>query len=144
MQHNGLDGDKDKGSKLPYYPNCYFRCQVVNWMIDNHQKVIKYMGPALRASYGVADSTASHGGLFSYKTYLSKLLNPRFWGDEVVVWSILMMWGFKITVDNSKTLQEYRFHHDMALWHMDVGLVYNSSTHYSAAGESSIWSHVCV
>ena len=75
------------------------------------------MGPALRASYGVADLTASHGGPFSYKTYLSKLLNPGFWGDEVVLWSVLMMWGFM----NSKTLQEYRFHHNVALWHVDVG-----------------------
>ena len=142
MQYSGLSGDKDKGRKPPYYPNRYFQCQVVNWMIDNCQKVIKYIGPTLRAFYGVADVTASHGGPFSYKTYLSKLLNPRFCGDEVVVCSVLMMWGLKIMVINSKTLQEYRIHHDVALWHVDVGLVKSSSTYYSAAGESSIRSLV--
>ena len=51
-----------------------------------------------------------------------------------------MMWNLKITVVNSKPLQEYRFHHDVALWHVDVGLVNNSSTHYMAVGKSSIQS----
>ena len=100
------------------------------------------MGLALRASYGVPDPTASHGGPFSYKMYLSKLLNKTFWGDEVLLWSISMMWGLKITIVNSKTLQEYRIHHDVAMQHVDIGLVYNASTHYSAAGKSSAWSLV--
>ena len=100
------------------------------------------MGSALRAVYGVPDPTASHGGPFSYKTYLSKLLEKTFWGDEVVLWSISMMWGLKIIVVNSRTLQEYQIHHDVAMQHVDVGLVYNASTHYSAAGKSSTWSLV--
>ena len=100
------------------------------------------MGSALRAAYGVPDPTASHGGPFNYKMYLSKLLNKTFWGDEVVLWSISMMWGLKITVVNSKTLPEYRICHDMAMQHVDVGLVYNTSTHYSVAGKSSAWSLV--
>ena len=100
------------------------------------------MGSALRALYEVPDPTVSHGGPLSYKTYLSKLLNKTFWGDEVVLWSIAMMWGLKITVVNSKTLQEYRIHHDVAMRHVDIGLVYNANTHYSVAGKSSTWSLV--
>ena len=140
VRHSGDGGDKDRGQKLPYYPNRYFWCQVINWMVENRQKVFKYMGSALRASYGVPDPTASHGGPFSYKTYLTKMLDKQFWGDEIVLWLVSMMWDLKITVVNSKTLQEYRFRHDVALWHVDVGLVYNASTHYSAAGKPSIWS----
>ena len=113
-------------------------------MVDNRQKVFKYMGSALRASYGVPDLTASHGGAFSYKTYLTKMLKRQFWGDEIILWLVLMMWNLKIMVVNSKTLQEYRFCHDVALCHMDVGLVYNASTHYMAVGESSIQSLVIV
>ena len=78
-------------------------------MVENRQKVFKYMGSALRASYGVPDPTASHGGPFSYKTYLTKMLDKQFWGDEIMLWSVSMMWNLKITVVNSKTLQEYRF-----------------------------------
>ena len=65
-------------------------------MLENRQKVMKYMGSTLRASYIVPGPSASHGGPFSYKMYLSKLLNPRFWGNGVVIWSVSMMWGLKI------------------------------------------------
>ena len=99
------------------------------------------MGSALKASYGIPDPIASHGGPFSYKTYLTKLMDRSFWGNKVVLWSVSMMWGLKIMVVNLKTLQEYCVRHDVAMRHMDVGLVYNASTHYTAAGESSAWSH---
>ena len=114
VHHSGVGGDKDKGQKLPYYPNRYFRCQVINWMVDNRQKVFKYMGSALRASYGVPNPTASHRGPLSYKTYLTKMLKRQFWGDEIILWSVLM-WNLKIMVVNSKTLQEYRFYH-VIMW----------------------------
>ena len=105
--HSGDAGSKDSDRYLPYYPNRYFRRQVVNWMVENRQKVFVYMDSTLRAAYGIADPTASHGGPFSYKKYLNKLLKREFWGDEIVLWAVSMMWGLKITVLNSKTLQEY-------------------------------------
>ena len=92
------------------------------------------MGQAINAAYRVADPTASYGGPFSYAVYLKKLLKRQFWGDEIVLWSISMMWNLKISVVNSKTLQEYRIRHDCTLHHVDVALVYNLHTHYSAAG----------
>ena len=70
----------------------------------------------------------------SYATYLRKMLKRSFWGDEVVLWSISMMSGIKTTVVNLKTLQEYCVRHDCSLKDVDVGLVYNGHTHYSAAG----------
>ena len=127
---------------LPYFPNQYFRRQVIVWIVENRQKVFKYMGPALKATYGVVDPRASHGGPFSFKSYLMKMMKWSFWGDETVLWSVSMMWGLKIMVVNSKMLQEYRIHHDVALRHVDVALVYNASTHYSAAGKSCAWSLV--
>ena len=80
VRHSGLGGAKDKGRELPYYPNRYFMRQVVHWMLENHQKVMRYMGQAIRAAYGVVDLTASHGGPFSYATYLKKLLKRQFLG----------------------------------------------------------------
>ena len=134
VRHSGSGGSRDKGRELPYYPNRYFQRQLVHWMAVNCQGVMHYMGPAIRATYGVAHPMASHGGPFSYATYLRKLLKKQFWGDEIVLWSISMMWGLKISVLNSKTLQEHRIRHDCAFRHVNVGLVYNSHTHYSAAG----------
>ena len=124
--HSGDAGSKDGDRYLPYYPNRYFHCQVVNWMVENRQKVFVYMDSALRAAYSIADPTASHGGPFSYKEYLNKLLKREFWGDEIVLWAVSMMWGLKIMILNSKTLQEYHVRHNCAFKHVDVGLVYNS------------------
>ena len=97
-----------------------------------------YMDSTLRAAYGVADLNALHGGPLSYRDYLHNLLRRDFWGDEIMLWVISMMWGLKVTVLNSKTLQEYRIRHNSAFKHVDVGLVYNSFSHYSAAGRSII------
>ena len=77
VRHSGPAGAKDKDRELPYYPNRYFRRQVVHWMAVNRQKVMHYMGQAIRATYGVVDPTASHGGPFGYATYLMKLLLGR-------------------------------------------------------------------
>ena len=134
VHHSGYGGSKDGDRYLPYYPNRYFHHQVVNWMVENRQKVFVYMDSALRAACSVTDPTASHGGPFSYKEYLNKLLKREFWGDEIVLWAVSMMWGLKITVLNSKTLQEYHVGHNCVFKHVDVGLVYNSYSHYSAAG----------
>ena len=113
--HSGAGDAVDGEHLLPYHPNWYFRRQIINWMIKTPQKVHKYMGAVLKASYGILDPTASHGGPFSYKTHLTKLMDRSFWGNEVVLWSVSMMWGLKIMVGNSKTLQEYRVHHDVAM-----------------------------
>ena len=134
VHHSSPGGDRDEDRNLPYYLNRYFQRQVVHWMADNRAMVMHYMGNALRATYGLEDPTANHEGPMSYVTYLRKMLKKSFWGDEVVLWSISMMWGIKITVVNSKTLQEYRVRHDCSLRNVDVGLVYNGHTHYSAAG----------
>ena len=135
---SGVAGSRDGDRDLPYYPTRYFHRQVVNWMVENRQKVFVYMDSALRATYGVADPNVLHGGPLSYRDYLHNLLRRDFWGDEIVLWAILMMWGLKVTVLNSKTLQEYHIGHNSAFKHVDVGLVYNSYSHYSAAGRSIV------
>ena len=74
-------------------------------MVENRQKVFVYMDSALRATYGVADPNALHGGPLSYRDYLHNLLRRDFWGDEIVLWVISMMWGLKVMVLNSKTFR---------------------------------------
>ena len=53
----------------------------------------------------------------SFKQYLRCLLKRSFWGDEVVLYAVSCMWKLKITVLNTKTLQEYRIPHDRVLDH---------------------------
>ena len=108
IRRSGVAGSRDGDRDLPYYPTRYFHHQVVNWMVENRQKVFVYMDSALRATYSVADLNTLHGGPLSYQDYLHNLLRRDFWDDEIVLWAVLMMWGLKVTVLNSKTLQEYR------------------------------------
>ena len=106
VRHSGAGGSMGGERKLPYFPNWYFRRQVIAWMIENCQWVQKYMGSALRATYGVPDPTASHGGPFSYKTYLIQLMEWTFWSDKdcriMVTWSMSgclpMSWLNKVHV----------------------------------------------
>ena len=45
------------------------------------------------------------------------------------------MWSVKITVLNTKTMQEYRIRHDRAMEHADMVVTYNGSNHFNAASE---------
>ena len=58
-----------------------------------------------------------------------------FLGDEVVLYAISCMWSVKITVLNTKTLQEYRIHHDRTMDAADIVITYNAHNHFNAVGK---------
>ena len=70
----------------------------------------------------------------SYKKYLRQLLNHDFWGDEVVLYAISCMWNMKVTILNTKMLQEYRICHDHLLDGSEAGLTYNANNHFNTVG----------
>ena len=119
----------------PYYPTRYMLRQVVDWLVSNRQRVMMHKGPYLRETYGLADPTATFPQPFSYKQYCRQVLDKRFWGDVVILYAISCLWALKITLLNSQTLQEYRVRHGVAMRHVDIGLVFNGSCHYTAAGK---------
>ena len=130
---------KDLGVRLandkefPYYPNRYFCWQVANWLIENRQKLMLTKKAYLQQTYGVEDPNVTFLGPFSYKEYCCHVLDRRFWGDALIPYAISCMWALKITVINSKTLEEYR----VPLRRADVSVVFNASCHYMAAGRLS-------
>ena len=65
----------------------------------------------------------------------SSALQRDFWGDEVVLFAMSCMWSVRITVLNSKTLQEYRIWHDRHMEEADMVVVYNGANHFTAAGK---------
>ena len=67
------------------------------------------------------------------------LLWRDFWGDEVVLHAISCMWSMKITVLNTKTLQEYRIWHDKVMEKTDIVITYNAMNHFNAAGMYSLY-----
>ena len=122
---------------FPYYPTRYIRRQVANWLVCNHQRVILHKGPYLRETYGLPDPDTRFPQPFSYKQYCRNVLDRHFLGDAVILYAISCLWSLKITVVNSQTLQQYRVRHSAPLKNADLGLVFNSLSHYTAAGRYS-------
>ena len=109
-------------------------------MVNHHQLVMKCKFWSLSSHYGVEveeEVQQSRGWTppLSYRQYLHLLLRKDFWGDEVVLFTVSCLWSVKITVFNSKTLQEYRIRHDRAMEEADIVLVYNGVNHFNAAGK---------
>ena len=118
-------------------PTIIFTDRVVNWLIENRQKVMLTKKAYLQQTYGVEDSNATFSGPFSYKNYCCHVLDRRFWGNALILYAISCMWALKITIVNSKTLEEYRVRHNAPLRRADISVVFNASCHYMAAGRLS-------
>ena len=85
---------------------------------------------------GRGDSTIQ--GSFVIQGLLKTSAGEReFWGDKVILYAISCMWDLKISVLNSRMLQEYCICHDVPFTDADVCMVYNARSHYSAAGTFS-------
>ena len=107
-------------------------------MANNRQLVLKNKFVALMSTYGVQveeDQARGWTSPLSFRQYLHLLLWRDFWGDEVVLFVVSCMWSVKITILNTKTMQEYRIQHDRAMEHADMVMTYNGSNHFNAAGK---------
>ena len=59
-------------------------------------------------------------GPFSFATYLRALLDPEFWGDEMCLVGISIMWQVGITVLDIETLHTIRVCHNNVLHKADI------------------------
>ena len=91
--------------QFPYFPTRYFHWQVADWLVTNRQKIMLVKGDYIRETYGICDDDTQFPGPFSYKEYCRNVLNKRFWGDALILYTISCVWAVKISVVNSKTLQ---------------------------------------
>ena len=121
-------------TSFPYYPTRYFGCHTADWLVTNRQKVMLVKKDYIKQTYGIRDEDAQFPGPFTYKQYCKNMLDERFWGDALIFYAVSCMWAVKITVVNSKTLQQYKVRHTAGLRDADIALVYNSLSHYTAAG----------
>ena len=119
----------------PYYLTRYMQHQVANWLVCNKQRVMLHKGPYLKETYGLPDPDVTFPQPFSYKQYCRQALDKCFWGDATILYAISCLWALKIMVVNSQMLQEYRVRHGASMKDVDIGLVFNSSSHNTAAGE---------
>ena len=111
---------------------------VVNYMVNHHQLIYANKYNTLMSLYSVKEDAPDPGrgwvAPLSFKEYLRMLLRHDSWGDKVILYAISCMWSMKVTVFNTKTLQEYRIHHNHQLDDIDVAVTFNASTHFNAAG----------
>ena len=119
--------------KAPYYPCRYFRRQIV-WYITGQRDVIwKHKHLSLRSKYGVENNDV-FGHPISFKEYCRNLLHRNFWGDDVVLYAITLMFKTTITVINAVKLEEYRIRHNLPLHEVEIVLIFNGRNHYTYAG----------
>ena len=85
-------------------------------MVNYCQLIYTNKYNTLMSLYGVEEDAPDPGrgwvAPLSFNEYLRMLFHNDFWGNKVILYVISCMWSMKITVLNTKTLQEYRIHHD--------------------------------
>ena len=137
------------------YQTIHLKRQLV-MMMANHQE---YLFPILKASiattYGFPrmsqekyqrrydESTLTQGdaddhltpGPFSYLGYMKALLEDGFWGDELCLALISMMWQISITILRAKDSHQIKFRHSKKLKDTDLVLVHCQGCHYIPASK---------
>ena len=73
-------------------------------------------------------------GPFSIFPYLSNLLNPGFYGDELCLLLISMIWKVRIIVLHAESLEAIKIHHMNQSMKADFILVHCSNSHYIPLG----------
>lgn len=77
----------------------------------------------------------SEPGPFSLVSYCQQLLKSGFWGEEIVLVLLSMMWQVRITVLHAETLLQTKIRHINALVSTDIVLVRCGGNHYVPAGK---------
>ena len=144
-----------KGMEYPReFTNTHLRRMVVLFIVENFDMLWPLLHVSVLSNFGhirmpeeefqqrLSDSTLSdhdravhdEPGPFSIHGYLSQLLKPDFYGDELCLLIISMMWKVRITILHAETLRAIK------VWHMNVALkadfilVHCSGSHYICLG----------
>ena len=76
-------------------------------------------------------------GPFSLVGNLRALLKRKFWGEEMVLIIVSMMWQVGKTVITGETLRSIKFRHSNALSKADMVVIRSGGNHYVPAGKSA-------
>ena len=145
-----------KSIKCPReFSNTHLRCMVVLFMVENFEMLWPLLHICVLNNFGhlrlteefhakVADGTItdeereaySEPGPFSVYAYLQNLLKPSFYGDELCLLIITMMWKVCISVLPSGTLVAIKFRHLNVSMKANIVLVHCSGSHYIPLGRS--------
>ena len=132
------------------YSNTHLRRQVICFIIDNFDILWPMLNFSIKGNYGhlrltpeeyaakESDGTLTDleredynaPGPFSVIQYLEQLARPSFFGDEIVLLVISMMWRIRITVINGQTLAPIKIRHRGPAMKADMILVHCNNNHY--------------
>ena len=132
------------------YSNTHLRRQVICFIIDNFDILWPMLNFSIKGNYGhlrltpeeyaakESDGTLTDleredynaPGPFSVIQYLEQLARPSFFGDEIVLLVISMMWRVRITVINGQTLAPIKIRHRGPAMRADMILVHCNNNHY--------------
>ena len=135
---------------LREYSNTHLRRQVICFIIDNFDILWPMLNFSIKGNYGhlrltpeeyaakESDGTLTDleredynaPGPFSVIQYLEQLARPSFFGDEIVLLVISMMWRVRITVINGQTLAPIKIRHRGPAMRADMILVHCNNNHY--------------
>ena len=124
------------------YTNSHLRRQVVYFMVAYKEFMLPHFEEWIKLIYGSSrlspeeyQSKKDAGNLteldeedyncpgpFSYVEYLKALLKDDFYGDNIVLNVVSMMWNVGITVLNGKELNPIKIRHDKSLMNTDIVL----------------------
>ena len=132
------------------YSNTHLRRQVICFIIDNFDILWPMLNFSIKGNYGhlrltpeeyaakESDGTLTDleredynaPGPFSVILYLEQLARPSFFGDEIVLLVISMMWRVRIMVINGQTLAPIKIRHRGPAMKADMILVHCNNNHY--------------
>ena len=142
---------------VPYeYTNSHLRRQIVVFVCNLAEYLFPMLQVHIKGNYGHARLSRSQfkrkeregtltpqerseynePGPFSLVSYLEAFLNKGFYGDEITLVVMSMMWQLRITVLQAETQMQTKIRHSNTLAHMDMVLVRTSQLHYIPASES--------
>ena len=140
-----------KSIKCPReFTNTHLRHMLVLFIMENFKMLWPLLHICILNNFGhhrlseeefqakVADCTItdaereaySEPGPFSVHGYLQSLLKPSFYGDELCLLIITMIWKVRITVLHTETLLAIKFRHMNVSMKADIILVHCSGSHY--------------
>ena len=146
-----------KSIKCPReFTNTHLRCMLVLFMVENCEMLWILLHICILNNFGhhrlseeefqakVADGTItdaereaySEPGPFFVYSCLQSLLKPSFYGDELCLLIITMIWKVRITVLHAETLLAIKFRHMNVSMKTGIILVHCSGSHYIPLGIS--------
>ena len=141
---------------IPYeYTNSHLRRQIVMFACNLVECLFPMLHVHIKGNYGHARLTKSQyrkkdrdgtvtpqersdfnePGPFSLVSYLEAFLDKGFYGDEIILVLISMMWQIRITVLQAETWMQIKIRHSNTLALADMVLVLTAHLHYFPASE---------